>query len=462
MEVTCPTAGRHDQEMTGQQQQGPINPPQSGPSLTDREAHDLSTNGYTILSLQHLCNTASAAKAKRKAYKSERQKKQEKRNAFHARNNKDRIIQAKSFEIEDLCARIEGLKEEIRDLRSRLDGVEEEHRQEIELMTEMKDIKIQLLQVDIEKGESMLAQYKREQKEMKREHAAELESRDAMQAVLLVDFRELTQVYDEEIELLRRTIDRQGKCTHPSTCLALTPLTDNFLALPPDYSSINNLTSVIALRDANSATPEHTIATALSNLRKALAAPTDSDPSSKHLVHIANTLHTSLLTIKQGFTTHLWPRSATSASLHAIHECVDRVVQFLFLRPDLCDQSTSRLLHQIVTRAKNANTLLRRAFSCADTLALELCSLHFSSGGRRAGLMLPSNPLPLPSSAHSRMTMDEENNEIDTKDDLLELQYWKRKFENVRKEALEWKEEVGVTVFGDTGAWLEQEVMVLV
>lgn len=76
--------------------------------------------------------------------------------------------------------------------------------------------------------------------------------------------------------------------------------------------------------------------------------------------------------------------------------------------------------------------------------------------------MLPSNPLPLPSSANSRMTMDEEHNEIDTKDDLLELQYWKRKFEMTRREALEWKEEVGVTVFGDVGAWLEGEIVRLV
>lgn len=230
MEVTCPTAGSsHDQEMTGQQQQGSINSPRPGPSLTDREtreAHDLSTNGYTILSLTQLCSAAEAAKAKRKAYKSERQKKAEKRSAFHARNNKDRIIQAKSFEIEDLCARIETLKEEIRDLRASLSGIEADHRQEIELMTEMKDIKIQMLQVEIEEGESLVAECKREKKEMKREHAAELEGRDLMQAILLVDLRELVQVYDEEIEVLRRAIDRQGKYTHPFTCFALASHTD--------------------------------------------------------------------------------------------------------------------------------------------------------------------------------------------------------------------------------------------
>ena len=448
--------------MLEQEQQGSNSPQQPGPSLTDRESHDLETQGYTILSLTQLCNTAEAAKAKRKAYKSERQKKAEKRNAFHTRNNKDRIIQAKSFEIEDLCARIEGLKEEIRELRARLSGIEEEHQQEIELMTEMKELKIQMLQVEIDEAKSLVASYKREKKEMKREHAAELEGRDVMQAVLLADLGELVQVYDEEVEALKKTIDRQGKCTRrPFTCFALTSLADYIPAFPPEYSSINNLTPVVTLRDANSATPEHTIANAFSTLRKALASPADSTTTSKFLINIANTLHTSLLTIKQGFITHHWPPSATSASLHATHECVDRVIHFLSLHPDLCNQPP-RLPHHYAMLLKNANTLLRRAFSCADTLALELCSLHFSSGGRRVGLMLPSNPLPLPSSANSYMTVEEENNQIDKKDDLLELQYWKRKFEMTRREALEWKEEVGVTVFGDVSAWLEGEIVRLV
>ena len=60
------------------------------------------------------------------------------------------------------------------------------------------------------------------------------------------------------------------------------------------------------------------------------------------------------------------------------------------------------------------------------------------------------------------MTVEEENNQSDKKDDLLELQYWKRKFEMTRREALEWKEEVGVTVFGDVSAWLEGEIVRLV
>jgi len=71
--------------------------------------------------------------------------------------------------------------------------------------------------------------------------------------------------------------------------------------------------------------------------------------------------------------------------------------------------------------------------------------------------MLPTRPLSLDAGM-----LDSENNEIDTNDDLLELQFWKKKFECARREALEWKEDVGITVFGDTIAWLEQEIMSLV
>ena len=61
-----------------------------------------------------------------------------------------------------------------------------------------------------------------------------------------------------------------------------------------------------------------------------------------------------------------------------------------------------------------------------------------------------------------RTAVDVRNAHIDQKDDLLELQYWKKKFEDVRMEAQKWKGEVGVCVFGDSVAWLEQEIMSLV
>jgi hypothetical protein len=70
--------------------------------------------------------------------------------------------------------------------------------------------------------------------------------------------------------------------------------------------------------------------------------------------------------------------------------------------------------------------------------------------------------LPVPRlSSQTRTPLDEGNKEVDTKDDLLELQYWKKTFEGARRDAVEWKEEVGVCVFGDTVAWLEQEIMSL-
>ena len=71
--------------------------------------------------------------------------------------------------------------------------------------------------------------------------------------------------------------------------------------------------------------------------------------------------------------------------------------------------------------------------------------------------MLPVRPLSLDAGM-----LDSEDNEIDTNDDLLELQNWKKKFECTRRESVEWKEDVGITVFGDTIAWLVQEIMSLV
>lgn len=78
-----------------------------------------------------------------------------------------------------------------------------------------------------------------------------------------------------------------------------------------------------------------------------------------------------------------------------------------------------------------------------------MCSLHFASGDRRALLLF----------GDADATVDRE---MDTKDDFLDLHYWKSAFEGVGVEAREWRDEVGVVVFGDTVAWLEQEIMVLV
>lgn len=243
-----------------------------------------------------------------------------------------------------------------------------------------------------------------------------------MQAMLLVDLRDLCQVYDEEVEVLKETIDRQGKL-RPFAYFPHTWVTDSApSALPPDYSSLNTQGPLIALTDTGPASTQLVIATAISNLRKALASPTTPNP----LANIANTLHTCITAIKNGHSKHLWPIINTAASLHGIHQCVDRVIHFLALHPDLhnASQYYDHNFPPLTMTTSNPNTLLRRAFSAADTLALEVCSLHFASGGRKAGLMLPIPPQPL----NHRTPAADGMKIIDAKDDLLELQYWKRAF----------------------------------
>jgi hypothetical protein len=207
MEVTCPTAASNQpstgkyQEMS--EQQDLYNSPQQALSQEDQVSHDLETKGYSLIGWKQLCcSTGEAAKAKRKQYKSERQQKQQRRNAFHHRNQ-DRIIQQKSFEIQDLVTRISDL--------------ERGHKLEIEAKIQQRDLRIRIQSQKIKDDGNIIASLKLEKEEM----AAELESRDQMQAILLVDLRELCQVYDEEIQVLKATIDRQGKCTSSPTLILL-------------------------------------------------------------------------------------------------------------------------------------------------------------------------------------------------------------------------------------------------
>lgn len=99
---------------------------------------------------------------------------------------------------------------------------------------------------------------------------------------------------------------------------------------------------------------------------------------------------------------------------------------------------------------KRAHSALRKAFAAADALALELCSLHFASGGRRAQLAGSSSGSIVATSSNSTQ---------DSNDDFLDLQFWKKRFEDVKTEALEWKEEVGVVVFHETVTWLEHTIL---
>jgi hypothetical protein len=191
MEVTCSTAISHDQNMSEPKVLSNLS--QQDLSHSDQVSHDLETKGYSLISWKQLCcSTGEAAKAKRKQYKSERQQKQQRRNAYHHRN-KDRIIQQKSFEIQDLVTRISDLKRG--------------HKLEMEAKMQQRDFRIKTQSQKIKDDGKFITSLKREKEEM----TAELESRDQMQVILLVDLRELCQVYDEEIAMLKGTIDRQGK-----------------------------------------------------------------------------------------------------------------------------------------------------------------------------------------------------------------------------------------------------------
>jgi hypothetical protein len=210
MEINCPMADMNDQAMSSQPDL--CTPLQQGLCQEEQEAHDLEPRGYTLISWKQLISTGEAARAKRAKYKSDRQQKQEKRNAFHNRNNQERVIQQKSIEIQELCVKIAGMKER--------------HRAEMEVLVQQKEMSEMQSRERIRELREDKEELKEKKEEMKREHTAELESRDQMQAILLVDIRELCQVYDEEVEMLRRTIDRQGKYT-PSTAFAHTFLTNN-------------------------------------------------------------------------------------------------------------------------------------------------------------------------------------------------------------------------------------------
>ncbi|KAH0339344.1 hypothetical protein KCU81_g7236, partial [Aureobasidium melanogenum] len=270
------------------------------------------------------------------------------------------------------------------------------------------------------------------QKATRREHQAELESHAHMEALLLADLRESCQANDEEVEALKETIDRQ--------------------ALPPAYTDINNQVHIPKATDGGPADARTVMASAITSLRAAIADPEPARHTNP-LIHVADTLRTSLRTIKRGHKPKLWPRSTTALALHAVHECIDRVVMYLSLHPELYAHLPvpPRFLSRLPGIAKRAHTALRKAFAAADALAKEFCSLHFAAGGRRAQLD--------GSASSSRSAVPTPNSMLDSNDDFLDLQYWKKRFEGARQEAQDWNREVGAVVFDGTVAWLEQEIL---
>jgi hypothetical protein len=47
----------------------------------------------------------------------------------------------------------------------------------------------------------------------------------------------------------------------------------------------------------------------------------------------------------------------------------------------------------------------------------------------------------------------------DLEDEFLDLQFWKIRFEGVKRGILEWRDDVGVVVFGECLEWLELGIM---
>lgn len=166
-------------------------------------------------------------------------------------------------------------------------------------------------------------------------------------------------------------------------------------------------------------------------------------------------MRTSLRTIKRSQKPKLWLKSTTALALHAVHECVDRVVMYISLHTELYAHLPvpPRFLSRLPGMTKRAHSALRKAFAAADALAKEFCSLHFASGGRRAQLAGSA------SSSTFRSIVSAPHEILDTNDDLLDLQYWKKRFEGLRQEAQKWNREVGAVVFDGTVAWLEQEIL---
>lgn len=222
------------------------------------------------------------------------------------------------------------------------------------------------------------------------------------------------------------------------------------LALPPAYADINNQVHIPRATDGSPANAEAVITSAITSLREAIADPEPARHTNP-LIRVADSLRASLLTIKRGHKTKLWPRSTIALALHAIHECVDRVVIYLDLHQELYAQLPlpPRFLSRLPAMARRAQSSLRKAFAAADALAVELCSWHFASGGRRAQLAITTSRSIVPAS----------QNMLDSNDDFLDLQYWKKRFESVKVEAQEWKSEAGVVVFDDTITWLEHTIL---
>lgn len=197
--------GSADQEMVEQQEI--VELVQEGMSQEEQEAHDLETKGYCITSWKQVCRAGEIAQARRE--RAERKQQQKESILTWHNRNKERVIQKKSCEIQDLCARIKDLKRE--------------NQEEIQRIAQEKQREIEKKNLEIQSQYLKIAGLYAALKEMRREHRAELESYEQMQALLLADLREWCQVNDEEVDALKEIIDRQGKRA-PATTSAVPSL----------------------------------------------------------------------------------------------------------------------------------------------------------------------------------------------------------------------------------------------
>ncbi|THY73363.1 hypothetical protein D6C86_07853 [Aureobasidium pullulans] len=295
-----------------------------------------------------------------------------------------------------------------------------------ELIVQQKELSIQELDVRIR---TMDLEHSIQNRTMEREHQAELVSRDHSEAILLGDLREFCQFNDEEVEELRRTIDRE--------------------ALPPAYDQIDTHVNGNSVTDIATANATTILSSAKASLRRAIA---ESHDRPDRLLRIAQGFLHAIASITRANKKAMWPLECTSQILDAIYEMCSRVSQYITLSYDNeDDEPPQRLPHRILSclnTTHRAHRTLRKAFLSADSLSTDIISHHFSSGGRRAGLYTAAIPFHSPLRGNT-----------DLEDEFLDLQFWKIRLEGVKRGILEWRDDVGVVVFGECLEWLELGIM---
>lgn len=225
----------------------------------------------------------------------------------------------------------------------------------------------------------------------------------------------------------------------------LTPI----LALPPAYDQIDTQVNINSVTDIATANATTVLSLAKASLRRAIA---ESHDRPDRLLRIAQGFLHAIASITRANKKAMWPLECTAQTLDAIYEICSRVSQYITLSYDNEDDELPQRLPRRILSCLNtthrAHRTLRKAFLSADSLATDIISHHFSSGGRRAGLYTAAIPF------HSPL-----HGNTDLEDEFLDLQFWKIRFEGVKRGILERRDDVGVVVFGECLEWLELGIM---